>query len=312
MGKQRSNVARKQLQIERDRFQLKALLGTGGMGEVYAAQDLRRVEWGDSEPRVAIKRLLPELRENKQAQLALAQEFFLLRHLVHPGIVRTFDIHQQSWGPCYSMELLDGSALNLCDPVLLTKNAFAIAAQLFDVLSFLHAHGIIHGDIKPANLFFAAGGRLTLIDFNIATAQSRPGAAASPVGKGIAGDLRLPGYSALHASPDCLRGAAPRQPDDVFSACCTVYESIAGRHPFNRHTSLEAEEQNLRPTKPQELSRKAWKLLSAGLAFDGAARPDAEALRRAFSGKQGSVLDRFLSYLQRGMYGPAQSRALHD
>ncbi|MCL1985379.1 MAG: serine/threonine protein kinase [Betaproteobacteria bacterium] len=277
---------------ESDRFHLETLLGAGGMCEVYAARDLRRVEWGDSEPRVAVKRLLPELRENKQAQLALAQEFFILRYLVHLGIVRAFDIHQQSWGPCYSMELLSGSALDVCDPAVLVKNAFAIATQLFDVLNFLHTRGIVHGDIKPANLFFAVDGQLTLIDFNIAAAHPQPGAATSPVGKGVGAGMRLSGYSSLHASPDCLRGAVPCQPDDVFSACCTVYEIIAGKHPFNRHTSLEAEEQNLRPVKLKELSGKAWQLLSAGLAFDGTERPDAGELRQAFSGKKRSTLAR--------------------
>jgi serine/threonine-protein kinase Stk1 len=283
------------IQVESDRFHLEALLGAGGMCEVYAARDLRRVEWGDSTPRVAVKRLLPELRDNRQAQIALAQEFFVLRHLVHPGVIRVFDLHQQSWGSCYSMELLDGVALHACDPVVLAKNAFAIAVQLFDLLDFLHTRGIVHGDIKPANLFLAADGRLTLIDFNIAVAHSKHGAATSPVGKGIGAGMRLAGYSALHASPDCLRGNIPHQPDDIFSACCTVYEVIAGKHPFNRRPSLEAEAENLHPVKPEELSGKAWKLLAAGLVFDGAKRPDAGELRQAFSGGKSSLFGLFFS-----------------
>ena len=77
-----------------ERFLLEKLLGTGGVCEVYAALDLRRVEYGDATPTVAVKRLRPALADNAQARLTLAQEFCILRHLAHPGVVRTFYLHK--------------------------------------------------------------------------------------------------------------------------------------------------------------------------------------------------------------------------
>ena len=165
------------------RFLLQQLLGCGGVCEVYAALDLRRVEWSDASPQVAVKRLLPELARNYQAQLALAQEFCILRHLAHPGVVRVFDLHNEPFGLCYSMELLQGRSAGEIRPGDLPGAALAtMAARFFDALAFLHAQGIAHGDIKPANLLLKSGERPVLIDFNVAAASVRKGGAPAAVG----------------------------------------------------------------------------------------------------------------------------------
>lgn len=263
-----------------ERFLLQRLLGSGGVCEVWAALDLRRVEWSDATPQVAVKRLLPDLARNFQAQLALAQEFCILRRLAHPGVVRVFDLHREPFGLCYSMELLRGrradEAAGLPD-----APAAPVAARFFHTLSFLHAQGIAHGDIKPSNLFLEPGGRPVLIDFNVAAAIVR--ADRSLPARGLRESPRLGAYNVLYSSPERLSGGQPSAADDVFSACCAVYELFSGAHPFRRRSSKEAEEHGLTPSRPPELPALLWPALRRGLSFRIEDRPSAAALRRVFA-----------------------------
>ncbi len=313
-------------QTAEGRFQLQTLLGTGGMCEVYAALDLRRVEWGDTKPLVAIKRLLPEFSENSHAQLLLAQEFFTLRHIVHPGVVRVFDLHREPFGLCFSMELLEGDS---AQDWMIKKDAQKlginqnsaegapfdsahnppkdIAAKLFETLRHLHCNGVIHADIKPANIFLAQEGRVVLLDFNVSQVESRPGGACADMAQGLRSVLRLPAYSPLHAAPERLQGGCPSAEDDVFAACCTMYELILGEHPFKRLTSVEAAAKGLSPAGFNDLSNFSnftnrtfsksnwfgsgdsgrisadqWHCLCRGLSFAPEQRPSAGQLRDAF------------------------------
>jgi serine/threonine-protein kinase Stk1 len=282
------------------RFLPEALLGAGGLCEVYAALDLRRVEWGDASPRVALKRLKPELKDNHQARLLLVQEFCVLRHLAHPGVVRVFDLHKEPAGMCLSMELLAGRSLQeelARQPVGLGKDAAPVAEALFDTLDFLHRHGIAHGDVKPANLFLEPDGRVTLIDFNVATATAKAGAAESPVTLGLRESLRLPSYSLLYAAPERLEGGGPSPADDVFAACCAVYEAAGGAHPFGQRSALEARGGDNQPERPWPLARNQWNALRKGLSFDPARRPTALDLRQAFRQPERSLP--FLGVLRR-------------
>lgn len=277
----------------RKRFQLDRLLGSGGMCDVFSALDLCRLEWNDKSPKVAVKQLLPELAGNRQAQLALAQEFFTLRHLAHPGIVRAYELHMEPGGLCYSMELLEGASLHQVQsgaPSGLGQDGLWIAIRLFETLAYLHGKGVVHADIKPANIFKAPEGRLVLIDFNISQVTARPGAACSPIAQGLRANLRFPAHSLLHSSPERLKNGCPSVADDVFAACCTVYEVIEGQHPFKRLSSLEAEAKRMQPQKPGGIPGFQWNILKQGLSFAAAPRPNADQLFRAFKTK--SILSR--------------------
>ncbi|MDR0477617.1 MAG: serine/threonine protein kinase [Desulfobulbaceae bacterium] len=279
------------------RFKLEKLLGVGGMCEVYAALDLRRLEWSDKTPKVAVKRLLPQLADKRQAQLALAQEFFTLRHLIHPGIVRVYDLHPESNGICFSMEFLDGLSLHQSlanRPSGYGRDGIWMAAKLFETLDFLHGKGVVHADVKPANLFIAPDGRLVLIDFNISQVIVKPGAACSPISSGLRAALVFPAHSQLHASPERLKTGRPSMADDIYAACCTVYELIAGSHPFNRLSSQEAEEKGMIPQRPRGISGAQWKAVAGGLSFSAGERPSAGQLCRAFAA---SAISRLLTSL---------------
>ena len=272
---------------EGGRFVLRSRIGSGGMCEVFSAVDLLRVECGDPQPLVALKRLLPEAAELPQAQLALAREFFTLRHVAHPGVVRAYDLHREAWGVCFSMELLDGvSAYAALDgrPGGLGRVAMATAAELFKVLEYLHRLGVAHGDVKPANIFLSQAGRIVLLDFNVARASLFPGTAGGLALRGVEGVPGVPGMSLLHASPECLGGAPPWPGGDIFSACCCVYELLTGRHPFGMLPSSEAAEKDLRPARPPHLGPWAWHRLRQGLSFDASRRPSAAKLYAVFKG----------------------------
>lgn len=278
-----------------NRFLLENMLGSGGMCEVYSALDLWRLEWSDKNPRVAVKRLLPELADMRQAQLALAQEFFTLRHLVHPGVVRAYDLHPGPGGLCFSMELLESPCLPQAQasmPAGFGKDGLWIAQKLFETLNYLHGKGVVHADVKPANLFQAPDSRLVLIDFNVSQVIAKPGAACSPISQGLRSSLKFPAHSLLHSSPERLKTGRPSMADDIYSASCTVYELIAGCHPFNRLSSVEAEQKNMKPEKPGALSGSQWKALSRGLSFSSSERPTAGELWRLFATR--STVSQFL------------------
>lgn len=272
---------------EEGRFVLRSRIGTGGMCEIFSAVDLLRVECGDPWPQVALKRLLPEAAELRQAQLALAREFFTLRHVVHPGVVRAYDLHREAWGVCFSMELLEGVSAHAAlggRSEGLGRRAMAIAMEIFKILAYLHGLGVAHGDVKPANIFLVQTGRVVLLDFNVARTALFPGVAGSLPFRGIEGVPGVPGMSLLHASPECLGGAPPWPGSDVFSACCCVYELLTGQHPFGMLPSLEAAEKGLRPTRPPHLGSWAWRRLRQGLSFDASRRPSAAKLYAVFKG----------------------------
>lgn len=267
------------------RFVLQARLGAGGMCEVFSALDLRRVECGDSRPLVAVKRLLPEFAQDPQARSVLAREYFILRRLAHPAVVRVFDLHREGWGLCFSMELLEGQSACAAlggRPVGLGMAGVTAGARIFGALAYLHAHGVAHGDVKPANVFLEQDGRTVLLDFNVSRVSENPGGAAARMAQELPDAVRVPGLSPLHASPESLEGAPPDSRGDVFSASCTVYELITNAHPFRRLPALEAARQGLSPGRPSGLTGRQWRALRGGLAFEAEARPTSRRLFEAF------------------------------
>lgn len=280
------------------RFLLQALLGIGGVCEVYAALDLRRAEWSDANPGVALKRLLPEMRCNYQAQLFLAQEFSILRHLSHHGVVRVFDLHQEPFGLCYSMELLEGATLTIA-PCGMGEAGYAAVAELFGVLAYLHGRGVAHGDIKPSNILLESAGRLVLIDFNTAALAEAGEGCRTARGRGLRRCLRIPAHSALYSSPECLAGHAPTPAADVFSACCTVYEFLSGRHPFGGARSCEALRSGVEIPPPEGMPKALWLRLRRGLDADPAQRPHAASLHDRFAAlcREGRLLRLLRRYI---------------
>jgi serine/threonine-protein kinase Stk1 len=253
------------------------------MCQVFEAIDQSRAQWGDAQPKVAIKKLLPEFQENPQARLALAQEFFKARDLLHPNVVRVYDLHQQDGQLMFTMELLSGQTLrdylSARSPRPIDK--LKAAAHLFQALAHIHQKGLAHADLKPGNLFLCPG-RTVIFDFNLSVVWPAGQEKASSPIQALLKAKSLPGYTMAYASLERLQGARPSLADDIFAASLTAYELLTGNHPFSRLPADQAQQKGLSPKRPAQLARRPWKYLLAGLSLKPDQRPQASELSRVF------------------------------
>ena len=142
------------------RFVLERVVGRGGMGVVYKARDLRKVEAQDRDPFVAIKVLNDDFRRHPESLKALQREARKAQTLAHPNIATVFDFDRDGATVYIQMEFLDGEPLDK-----LTKRtsglpyaeAYPLIAGMGRALSYAHGKGIVHSDFKPGNCFVTAG-----------------------------------------------------------------------------------------------------------------------------------------------------------
>jgi len=223
--------------VIRERYELLEPLGHGGMGSVWVAHD------SFLEIDVALKLLHPEVPAQFRTIAArrMLSEARATARLVHPNILRLFDVGDTAAGQPYTvMELLHGEDLsahthdgrNPVDP----ESAVELLLPIVGALEFAHGHGVVHRDVKPENIFFATGpsGEIEpkLIDFGIARHdRERPE------------ELRLtqPGAllgSPLYMSPEQAAGEPADERSDLWSLCVVLYEALSGTPPFRGKNTL--------------------------------------------------------------------------
>ena len=210
------------------RFRLRSLLGRGGMGRVWLADD----ELLDRP--VAVKQLmlhgLESAEMRAQAWACALREARAAARVDHTGAVRIYDIVQEEGWPWIVMEPLPGrtlqQALNAAGP-LPVHQVTRVGLRLVDVLQTTHRAGIVHRDVKPGNVHLCGGGRVVLTDFGIASAI---GDAAPATG-------RFPGTPA-YVSPERLDGGGSGPACDLFSLGATLFTAVEGRPPFDRGSLL--------------------------------------------------------------------------
>jgi hypothetical protein len=252
------------------RFVLEDVLGEGGMGLVYRARDLRKVEAEDRNPYVAVKVLGKGFREHPQAFVSLQQEAVKSQKLAHPNIVTVYDFDREGNTIFMTMELLKGDPL---DALLRLEAPFSkeVALRYFrDLcagLEYAHQRGLIHSDFKPGNIFVTTGGTVKILDFGIARAASKS-ALTHDYDAGELGAL-TPAY----ATAEMVRGEAPSPSDDIYALACVLYLMLTGEHPYQRKSAAEAAELNLKPLRPACLNNREWAALAAALNLEKAKRP---------------------------------------
>jgi len=261
--------------ILKQRFVLEERLGSGGMGSVFRARDLRKVEAGDRRPYVAIKLLNNDFRAHPEAFGALQREAARSQALAHPNIVSIFDFDKEGDLPFIIMELLEGhelaALLRVYPTGLSGAAARVVIATLCAALAHAHSRGLVHADLKPGNVFVGADYQAKLLDFGLARAVASESRSAV---SDRFGPHRLGALTPAYASPEMLAGMPTLPQDDIFALGIVVYLILTGRHPFDRVSADRAAAQGLQPERPRGLSWRQWRVLRRCLDFRREGRPD--------------------------------------
>ncbi len=268
------------------RFVLEECIGFGGMGTVYKALDLRKLEASDRNPYIAIKVLNVQFRGHPKSLIALQREAKKAQALAHPNIVTVYDFDRDGSMVYLTMEYLAGKPLSrtLRDPDfkgMPYDKALHIVSGVAKALAYAHERGFVHCDLKPANIILADKGEVKVIDFGIARVFQKPeeDAEATVFDPGSLGAM-TPAY----ASPEMLEHRVPDPRDDVYALACITYELLTGRHPFDRLSATQARNAGLKPQRPKNLGYRQWRALRAALAFERDARTrNVERFLREFS-----------------------------
>jgi len=206
-----------------DRYDIEARLGVGGMGAVYRARDRLMQEANDPDPFIALKLILDSVQD-PQASIALQREARRAQTLNHINIVRVFYFGRDKDGRYYlTMELLRGKSLEQKLRDEPGPMSFAAALPLIEkicsALSYAHAQGIVHSDIKPSNVFITDVGEPKLLDFGIASPMRSASGRETQFNPRSLGAL-----SPNYASIEQFLGMDADPRDDVYSVACLSYE----------------------------------------------------------------------------------------
>ncbi|WP_414641131.1 Stk1 family PASTA domain-containing Ser/Thr kinase [Actinospica sp.] len=224
-----------------NRYELGAVLGRGGMAEVYMARDIRLGR------AVAVKTLRADMARDATFQARFRREAQSAASLNHPAIVAVYDTGEDYIGgislPFIVMEYVDGSTLRdllHSGRKLLPERSLEITGGVLQALDYSHRNGIVHRDIKPANVMLTRGGAVKVMDFGIARAMGDAGMTMTQTAAVIG--------TAQYLSPEQAKGEQVDARSDLYSTGCLIYELLTGRPPFIGDSPVAVAYQHVRET----------------------------------------------------------------
>lgn len=263
-------------------YRITGILGRGGMGRVFRVRNLL------SDREEAMKVLLPDCEADAELAERFLREIKVHASLDHPNIAVLHAALRSAGHVVMLMELVEGMGLDerLRQGPLEPAEAVHFATQVLAALSFAHARGVIHRDIKPGNIIIGSGGLVKLTDFGIARATGDVRHTSTGVAIG----------SVHYMSPEQLRAAEVDGRSDLYSLGATLYEAVAGRRPFERPDAYSIMSAHLEqaPVPPSDLVASLPRGLSdailKAMAKNPAARfQTAEEFRLALPSAAGSA-----------------------
>jgi eukaryotic-like serine/threonine-protein kinase len=230
-----------------DRYELGEILGFGGMSEVHIARDTRLHR------DVAVKVLRADLARDPSFYLRFRREAQNAAALNHPAIVAVYDTGEAETPngplPYIVMEYVDGVTLRdivHTEGPIPPKRAIEIIADACQALNFSHQHGIVHRDVKPANIMISKNNAVKVMDFGIARALADTGNSVTQTAAVIG--------TAQYLSPEQARGETVDARSDVYSLGCVLYEILTGEPPFIGDSPVAVAYQHVRedPVPPSQ------------------------------------------------------------
>ncbi len=255
-----------QSRVLADRYKILQELGRGGMGVVYLAED---ISFG-GERKVAIKVLPAEINSHKERMLELKKEFLTASRLVHQNICGAYDFGEDKNNNTYFLviEYLDGKTLHFNikrNKTFTIEEALPIIQQIASGLDFAHTRGILHLDVKPANIMILPSGDIKIMDFGLAQ-QVKSDKSHVSLDK-IAG-------TPLYMAPEQLDPSTERKrvssATDVWALSVIIYEMLQGKSPFRGSNELDVAQKILTiyPEPIDSISEHLWKIIQKGLSKD--------------------------------------------
>src|SRR5438309_2243639 len=227
-------------------YEIRSVLGVGGMGEVYRATDTKLGR------DIALKVLPTDMAHDPERLSRFRREAKALAQLDHPGIVTIHSVEESDGVHFLTMQLVNGESLDRIIPQngLPLDRILAIGSALADALAAAHEKGIVHRDLKPANIMVLADGRLKVLDFGLAKdvrAADLDSATISSSGNTQAGVVMgTPAYM----SPEQTSGRPIDHRTDIFSLGVVLHEIAAGKPPFAAKSTAELFSAILRDDPP--------------------------------------------------------------
>lgn len=258
IDKDRDDAAMSSPRLLSNRYEIDETLGYGGMSEVHRGRDIRLGR------DVAVKVLRADLARDPTFQLRFRREAQNAAALNHPAIVAVYDTGETDSEngplPYIVMEYVDGRTLRdmvKSEGPLTPRRAMEVMADASAALDFSHRHGIVHRDVKPANIMINESGAVKVMDFGIARALADGQAAVTQTAAVIG--------TAQYLSPEQARGESVDARSDVYASGCVLFELVTGDPPFTGDSPVAVAYQHVReePRKPSDVNPQVPAALDA-------------------------------------------------